>query len=305
MAHSKKLPFKLKHLLTHVALSLFRPIGWLPYRVNLSIGRWVGRRMQRHGGKLGRYCETNIRWCFPHLSEAEQKNLVAKSFEAAGQGFIECAMVAWPREKALLKRIHSFEGLEHLTNVPQQGHGLLVLFPHLSALYMAAYLIQRKTGLDFSLMYHSPRNVTLDHFMRSRLEKYADEVFTRRDLKKMFRALNAKKIVWYAADIDAGAKVSVFAPFFGISAATVTTPMRLAEATGAKVCLSSFIRRDDGHGYDIKILPPFEHFPSGDDVADAARINRAVEDIVKASPHQYLWTMKRFDTRPDGGRGYR
>ncbi len=296
--------FKLKYWPTHIALALFRPIGWLPYSFNMMLGRWLGRLMQKYSHSMRRNCDVNLSLCFPNLSDEERKTLMQKSFEAAGQGFIECGIAAWPREKSLLRLVHSLEGIEHLSNAQQQGQGVLVLFPHLSALYIMAYLIQRTTKLDLSLMYHSPRNAALDYFMRSRMEKYADKVYTRRDIKKIVHALSEKKVIWYSADIDSGGKMSVFAPFFNIPAATLTTPMRLAQTTGAKVCLSSFIRRADGKGYDIKILAPLENFPSGDDVQDATRINQQVEDIVKPHPEQYLWTMKRFKTRPDGTRIY-
>jgi len=288
----------LKYFLTSVVLNCFRPIAWFPPRLNAWIGKMVGQVMYHTSSSLRNCCIHNIERCFPEYTPEERNQLVKKTFESAGQGFIECAMVAWPREKALLKRIHTLEGVEILTRLREEKQGILILFPHFSALYIMAYLIQRKTKLPFSLMYHRPKNPVLDHFMRSRLETYGDEVFTRKDLKKMISALHNKKIVWYAADIDSGINTSVFAPFFNHPAATTTLPMRLAELTGAKVCLSSFFRREDGSGYDIKISEPFDHFPSGDPIKDATRMNAALEHLIRIQPHQYLWTMKRFKTRP-------
>lgn len=296
--HDKR--FKLKYWPTHIVLALFRPIGWLPYRINMALGRWLGRRFKKYGGSMVRNSRVNIQLCYPNLSTKEQQLLLHKNFEALGQGLVECAMSAWPREKALLKLVHSMEGVEHLTEPQKQGHGVLALFPHLTSLYIMAYLLQRYTQLDLSVMYHSPRNPALDYFMRSRIEKYADNVFTRRDLRAALNTLKEKKVVWYAPDIDSGAKASVFAPFCGVPAATLTTPMRMAQATGAKVCLSSFLRREDGKGYDIKIFPPIDNFPSGNDVHDATRINQQIEAIIAPNPEQYMWQMKRFNTRPKG-----
>jgi KDO2-lipid IV(A) lauroyltransferase len=47
-------------------------------------------------------------------------------------------------------------------------------------------------------------------------------------------------------------------------------------------------------------MPVWEDFPSGDDSADARRLNAFVEDRVRAMPEQYFWTHKRFKTRPPG-----
>jgi KDO2-lipid IV(A) lauroyltransferase len=46
--------------------------------------------------------------------------------------------------------------------------------------------------------------------------------------------------------------------------------------------------------------PVLDNFPSGDDVADASRINQILETHIRSHPAQYLWVHRRFKTRPDG-----
>jgi KDO2-lipid IV(A) lauroyltransferase len=43
-----------------------------------------------------------------------------------------------------------------------------------------------------------------------------------------------------------------------------------------------------------------EDFPTGDAVEDARRMNEAVEALVRFAPENYMWTLKRFRTRPPG-----
>ncbi|HND99398.1 MAG TPA: lipid A biosynthesis acyltransferase, partial [Plasticicumulans sp.] len=43
-----------------------------------------------------------------------------------------------------------------------------------------------------------------------------------------------------------------------------------------------------------------EDFPSGDETADAARINRLIEDWARRVPEQYYWVHRRFKARPAG-----
>ena len=49
----------------------------------------------------------------------------------------------------------------------------------------------------------------------------------------------------------------------------------------------------------MTFYPEFENFPTGDDVADVARVNQMVEYAVMQCPEQYLWVHRRFKTRPN------
>jgi len=41
-------------------------------------------------------------------------------------------------------------------------------------------------------------------------------------------------------------------------------------------------------------------FPSGDATVDSARINVAIETMVREAPSQYLWIHRRFKRQPEG-----
>jgi KDO2-lipid IV(A) lauroyltransferase len=95
-------------------------------------------------------------------------------------------------------------------------------------------------------------------------------------------------------------KDSVFVPFFGIRAATITATHHLARLSGAAVIPFFHRRNADGRGYSIRLEAPLEDFPSTDVAADTARVNATVERMVREAPAQYLWIHKRFKTRPEG-----
>jgi len=88
----------------------------------------------------------------------------------------------------------------------------------------------------------------------------------------------------------------------GINAATLTMTSRLAQRAGAPVLPFYSERLPGTQGYVIRVGPPLDNFPSGDDVADATAINRAIEVQVRRTPEQYLWGHRRFKTRPPGER---
>ena len=47
-------------------------------------------------------------------------------------------------------------------------------------------------------------------------------------------------------------------------------------------------------------MPAWHDWPTEDAEADAARMNRFIEDEIRRNPAQYLWVHKRFKTRPPG-----
>jgi KDO2-lipid IV(A) lauroyltransferase len=89
-------------------------------------------------------------------------------------------------------------------------------------------------------------------------------------------------------------------PFFGVPAATITALSRLARLTGAAVltCVTEIL--PDGKGYVTRFGEPWADFPSEDEVADAARMNRWLEGEIRRMPAQYYWVHRRFKTRPPG-----
>jgi len=123
---------------------------------------------------------------------------------------------------------------------------------------------------------------------------------TRDDIRGMLRGLKQGHAVWYAPDQNYGASNSIFVPFFGIPALTITATSRLARMSGAAV-VPYFPKRLQGNtGYQVAILPALENFPSDDPVADTIRINQLLEKYIRQAPEQYLWVHRRFKTRPTG-----
>ena len=118
-------------------------------------------------------------------------------------------------------------------------------------------------------------------------------------MRRIIATLKAGNAIWYAPDQDFGRNGSVFAPFMGVQTATIVATSRLARLSGAVVV--PFYSQRMGNGqYVIRFGKMFEDFPSGDDVNDATKINRAIEEQIHKSPEQYLWIHRRFKTRPEG-----
>ena len=127
-------------------------------------------------------------------------------------------------------------------------------------------------------------------------------MFTKEDIRRTVRYLRGGGTLWYAPDQDMRGKDSVFVPFFGVPAATITATHHLARLSGAAV-IPFFHKRNDDGSYAIRLEAPLADFPGADAAADTARVNADVERMVREAPAQYLWIHKRFKTRPAGTPG--
>ncbi|MDP2229186.1 MAG: LpxL/LpxP family Kdo(2)-lipid IV(A) lauroyl/palmitoleoyl acyltransferase [Moraxellaceae bacterium] len=240
---------------------------------------------------------TNIALCFPELDVAAQLELARDSFRQSGIGVLETAN-AWFRAPEYYRKRISFEGLEHLRAMQQRGRGILLLGAHYSFVDLGAAMASLHFRVD--TVYRPQKNAVLEFVMTRRRLRHHEWTIPHRDTRMLLKALKASHIVWYTPDQDFGLEHAVFAPFFGIPAATITTPARLAAVNQAAVMLIHFCRDGDQERYRFLITPPVEGYPSDDPVADATRINHELETLIRRAPAQYLWSHRRFKTRQHG-----
>jgi Kdo2-lipid IVA lauroyltransferase/acyltransferase len=274
--------------------------AWLPWGAKLWLGRGIGALALRLAGRRRHITQTNIRLCFPERDAEQRRRLVKDTFAANGIGLLETA-TAWCRDPEHLRHRVSFRGREHRDRLEAEGRGALILGVHFSTLDLGAALHALYFRADAVQRPHD--SPVFDRFMGRARGPYFDAILDRHDLRGVVRRIRAGHAVWYSPDQDFGRDASVFAPFFGIPAATVKMTARIARMTGAPVIPLIFHRNPDDRTYTLEYLPPLEDFPCGDEVADATRVNAVIEAAIRRHPEQYLWLHRRFKTRPVGEPG--
>ncbi len=284
-----------------LAIGAMYVAAWLPWRLKLWVGRLIGLAARRFVRRRRHITETNIRLCFPELDDEQQARLVRDTFIANGIGIMETA-TGWCRDPEHLRHRVTFKGQEHMVRVQAQGKGALIIGVHFSTLDLGAALHSLYFRADAVQRPHD--NPLFARFMGRARDPYFDAIIDRHDLRGVVRRIKAGHGVWYSPDQDFGREASVFAPFFGIPAATVKMTSRIARMTGAPVIPLVFHRNPDNRTYTLEYLPPLADFPSGDEVADATRVNALIERAIRKHPEQYLWLHRRFKTRPEGEPGF-
>ncbi len=272
-------------------------IVWLPHRAKLWLGSAAGTLAYYTLKRRRHITETNIRICFPELSPEEQTRLVKKTFRSNAIGYLE-AVTVWFRSPEIFRQYTHVHGFENLEAALRRGKGVILLGGHYSTLDLGGALYSLFAEAD--VMQRNHDNPLFNAIMTRSRQRFYGTVLNRDDLRGLIRSLKANRVVWYASDQDYGRKKSVFAPFFGTPAATITATARLAEKTGAAVVPFSHFRSADGLHYDIYFEPMLKNYPSGDDIADATLTNQCIEHAIRRHPDQYLWMHRRFKSEPEG-----
>jgi len=278
-------------------IALMRLGALLPWRVKLALGRMIGLVSWKLAKRRRHITDTNLALCFPELNDQQRAVLVKKTFVANGIGILETA-TGWCRDPEHLRHRVAFRGTEHMDRAMAQGKGALIIGIHFSTLDLGGALHSLFFPAD--VVYRPHDNPVFEDFMTRARRGIFGAAIDRRDLRGVVRRIKSGHAVWYSPDQDFGREVSVFAPFFGVSAASIKLTAKIARMTGAPVMPLMFHRNPDNRSYTLEYLPPLENFPSGDDVADAAQVNAFIEQAIRRHPEQYLWLHRRFKTRPPG-----
>jgi len=286
-----------KYWLTWFGVIILYTISWLPYKLQLMLGRILGRLLYKIGSSRKTVAMKNLELCFPEMSLEERTRVLKKNFENTGIALFETGMGWWWPDWRI-RRKTKVVGLEHLEKAHQEGKGVLLLTMH----YLSVEMNCRGIGMGHPMVvFYRPHNNQLMEFFqfrgRGRSNKY---MLGKRDVRGLISALRQKEVCVYLPDQDYGRNRSLFVPFFAVpDAATTTGTLIFARQKNIQNHIFLPTRNDDGSGYTLEIKPMMENFPTNDDEADLIRINQELEKAIMFKPEQYMWLHRRFKTRPN------
>lgn len=282
-----------------LALAVLWLLHGLPLGVLAALGQGLGAVLYRAGGSRRRIARRNLQLCLPEMDAGEREALVRRHFGWLGRSILERG-VLWYASPARLRRLIHVEG--DVGFAGRHAGAVMWLVPHFVALDVAgaatALFQQRWIGS----IYQRQSNPVFDQAMKQgRLRHGGGEVFSRHDTAlPLVRAIKRGAVFFNLPDMDFGLRDAAFVPFFGVPAATLLAPARMAASLKMTVQPVVAEMLPGGQGYRVRFLPPWTDFPSGDEVADTRRINAWIESEVRRNPAQYLWVHRRFKTRPEG-----
>lgn len=285
----------MKNVFSYLAVGLLWWLHWLPVPALRALGWLIGRLLYVFGRERREVALTNLRLCFPAWSEVDRENLARRHFVAFARAFLDRSL-GWWASRERLARFVRVEGVEHLQAAA--GQPTILLGPHFVGLDAGGTRLTMEVAL--CSVYSKQKNLVFNDLLLMGRSRFNGPVLLSRQdgLRRIVRAIKDGYPFYYLPDMDFGPKESIFVPFFGVPAATITGVSRLARLTGARVI--PCITRQVADGYVLEIQPPLSGFPGDSVEADTLAINRYIEAQVLRMPEQYFWLHKRFKTRPEG-----
>lgn len=277
-------------------LALMRALRWLPLPWLRALGAVLGGLLWAVVPARRRVVQTNLQWCFPQLTPAQCNRLVRQVFVRFGQSWLDRSWLWHGSATQVRRRVRLTGALSAL-----QGPEPVVLFaPHFMGLDAAWTALNQQIDRSFVTIYSPQSHPVVDAWVHTGRQRFGHPVLVARldGAQPLVAAVRAGRPLYLLPDMNFDPSESVWVPFFGHLAATVPSLSRFARLGRARVV--PVLTRLDAHGYEVRVLEPWEGFPSGDLVADTARMNRELEAYIAPDPAQYYWVHKRFKDRPEG-----
>jgi KDO2-lipid IV(A) lauroyltransferase len=196
---------------------------------------------------------------------------------------------------ALVREVH---GLDEALAVRSRGRALLFLTPHIGCFEITAQYVSLHVPL--TVLYRPPKQSWLEPLMvqgRSRPNLRLAPADAS-GVRALLKALKDGEAVGFLPDQVPGAGEGEWAEFFGRPAYTLTLAAKLAGREGVGCFLIVGRRLSRGRGYAVELRPLPEKLEGE---SATRRLNRALEELVRECPGQYLWSYNRYKV-PKGAR---
>ena len=280
-----------KYVPTWIGMGFIYLCKFLPYKVLIYLGTLFGYLL--YGVSLHRkqIAEANIKLCFPDKSQIEINDLVKDHFKNIGIGIFEIAIAWWSSDKTIENLKRSSKNLDIFKELDKEK-GVLILIKHSTHVELDIRLMAKE--IELGGMYKPQSNEVMNYLMIRARNKYVVGAIHNHQAKQAIQWINNGQKFLYAADQDYGEKNSQFIPFFGIDAATVTFPEKLSRS-GVKIVMANVSKNLEG--FDLEFHEIADYKEEGSVLKE---VNQFYENYILKSPENFLWTHRRFKSRPQG-----
>jgi KDO2-lipid IV(A) lauroyltransferase len=266
------------------------------------VGGRLAYALDRRHVKIGM---RNLEIAFPQRSVEERRRILRESYINLGRSSAEYVRLGGFFYRRLKDRVN-YDRFDYWRDLARRypGRGLVILSAHLGNFELLAPA-HAMHGFQIGLVHHTQRFLAGDALLTFVRERAGVEVLRKHSAARaVIRALRQGEMIGVPFDQNAKRSEAIFVPFFGEMAATTSGLARLAQITNALVVPVFILRQPDKRLHRILIMDALELQNSSDTPADVEENTRrfvaVVEEVVRQYPEQFLWTHRRFRTRPRG-----
>ncbi len=286
-------------------LAIVHLVSLIPDVLLLRLGAacgWLAYRLDRRHVRIGM---RNLQIAFPDKTVPERAAILRASYINLGRGAAEYIRLGGFFYRRLKDRV-SYDRIEYWDEMSDRygERGALILTAHFGNFELMA-AAQALHGYQAGLVHHTQRFLAGDALMTWIRERAGVEVIRKHAAARaVIKSLREGEMIGIPFDQNAKRSEAVFVPFFGELAATTTGLARLAQLADAIVVPCFIVRQPDKCSHKIVIKDVIELRETGDKQADLEENTRrfvaAIEEMVLRYPEQFLWTHRRYRTRPRG-----
>jgi KDO2-lipid IV(A) lauroyltransferase len=235
--------------------------------------------------------KANMQLCFPNKNEEEIHDLVKGHFKNMGIGFFEIAIGWWSSNKTIKSLKQSSKNVNIFREFDEK-QGVLILIKHSTHVELDIRLMAQE--IELGGMYKPQSNEVMNYLMIKARNRYVKGAIHNHQAVQAIKWINNGQKFLYAADQDYGEKNSQFIPFFGVDAATITFPERLSKS-GVKIVMANVSRYKKGFHLEFHEVSDYK-----EEGSVLKEVNEFYEKFILHSPENFLWTHRRFKSRPQG-----
>ncbi|HJM15175.1 MAG TPA: hypothetical protein QGF66_02190 [SAR86 cluster bacterium] len=280
-----------KYLPTWLGMGFIYLCKFLPYKVIIFLGTLLGYLLHGVSPHRKQIAKANMQLCFPDKSEEKIDDLVKGHFKNMGIGVFEIAIAWWSSKRTIenlklsSKNVNIFKELD-------EDQGVLILIKHSTHVELDIRLMAQE--IELGGMYKPQSNEVMNYLMIKARNRYVTGAINNHQAKEAIKWINNGQKFLYAADQDYGEKNSLFISFFGVDAATVTFPERLSKS-GVKIVMANVSRNKERFDLEFHEISDFK-----EEGSVLKEVNEFYEKFILHSPENFLWTHRRFKSRPLG-----
>jgi KDO2-lipid IV(A) lauroyltransferase len=290
----KKIIYTVEYLVVYTLYFLIRS-------VNIDTASNIGGALARfisHFTTATKTARKNLKFAFPKLSDSEIDKIIVKMWDNIGRTIAEIPHVNSLSEEDFNSRVEIIT-TPQIKNI-DNTKSTICISGHLGNWETAAKAILRYND-KISIVYRDANNPMVNNIYLSMKDKRFNNIPKgNKGIKEIIEAIKNKNFICFLPDqkLNQGLRVD----FFGKPAMTPSAPMKLAMKFDLPILFGHSIRTN-GANFKVYLEGPYnvrdllKGIKKVDDkeLALTKKMNKKIEDWIKADPSQWFWVHRRWD----------
>lgn len=282
---------------------MLKGLEWLPLPLAWRVSTAIGRLLHNVTPRWRNVAHRNLALAMPELDSTAREEIVRGVYANLGRVLLSIARM--PRlNSSNIREWIEYEGFEHYERALERGRGVLFLTAHLGNWELSA-VAHALLSEPMHVMVRPLDNPLLDRLMDKYRTLCGNHTIRKRDsARRVLRALSENQAVGVLADQNVAGEDALFVDFFKVQASASGGVAKLAMRSEAAVIPGFALWKPKQRKHVLRFFPPIDMARSADPEADVMtntqRCQKAIEEVIRQFPDQWLWIHRRWKTRPPG-----